>query len=677
MAVDLFSLRMNMEVTGADRAAADLHRLEQQGPRTAAALNQGTVQLDRAASAALNGTKGFRDLSAAYAMHTPAVTAASNATLSMTQRMATASGTVIHPMAMAMSTATNAALANQVATAKATQAVQQKGAALSGLTGIMGSSLVRFFAITGAIETMRRTYNAVTNASDDFTKSQISLAGAAKLAGIPVDFLQKASQRAQDTFKISATQANGFVVEVSKLASLAGDVNQTDRVLAALMDTAAGRGMTAATALTAIHQAMLGIDDGTDKLFNKNPSVIWKEWAERMGTTVAKMSEAQKMQALLDETLRAGETLRGSYAAWLETTPGRMQVLDSATNRLAIAFGRIFNPMRDWLADAGAKFLNWLADVVDRYRNIEGMSHGVFRFVMAAMGEGATPKGDPGGFRGDDGMMGASPHPTLAPLTPPKKLTAEEIEKAQREHEAAQRKRLDELMNRFPGGKFTDAADELAFQGFPKRIAPRTGRIDTSGVLSGAGVQGDGETAWDQFEAEQRRQARKVARSFNNLGGDLGTALAQGFGAALAAGIQGKNPFSAFGKAILGGLGSIFTQMGSELIAYGVIMLNLLPFLSNPFTSGPAAIAAGAALVALGSVLGGIATGSKGGKGGSGGSGGLEDKTTRITLTADGLGGRNAPKHDTGGLTVLGVDSPKGQRVLATAMKGAARRNIK
>jgi hypothetical protein len=26
---------------------------------------------------------------------------------------------------------------------------------------------------------------------------------------------------------------------------------------------------------------------------------------------------------------------------------------------------------------------------------------------------------------------------------------------------------------------------------------------------------------------------------------------------------------------------------------------------------------------------------------------------------------------------VLGVDSPKGQRVLATAMKGAARRNIK
>jgi hypothetical protein len=389
------------------------------------------------------------------------------------------------------------------------------------------------------------------------------------------------------------------------------------------------------------------------------------------------MSEAQKMQALLDETLRAGETLRGSYAKWLETTPGKMQVLDSATNRLAIAFGRIFNPMRDWLADAGAKFLNWLADVVDRYRNIEGLSHGVFRFVMAAMGEGAAPKGDPGGVRGDDSLMGKSPFPELAPLTPPKKLTAEEIEKAQRDHEAAQRKRLDELMNRFPGQRFTDNVDTLDFQGFPSRIAPRTGRIDTSGVLAGAGVKGDGETAWDQFEAEQRRQARKVARSFQNLGGDLGQALAFGFGAALAAGIQGKNPFSAFGKAILGGLGSIFTQMGSELIAYGVIMLNLLPFLSNPFTSGPAAIAAGAALVALGSVLGGIATGSKGGKGGSG-SGGLEDKTTRITLTQDGLGGRHAPGRDQPKVyNVIGENDPRAPRILGNIQKAGARRGMR
>jgi hypothetical protein len=102
----------------------------------------------------------------------------------------------------------------------------------------------------------------------------------------------------------------------------------------------------------------------------------------------------------------------------------------------------------------------------------------------------------------------------------------------------------------------------------------------------------------------------------------------------------------------------------------------LLPFLSNPFSSGPALIAAGVALSALGSALGGIASG-RGGSGG-GGSSGFHDRSTNITLTADGLGGRNAPggRDPLAGLTLLSVDSPKGQRALTTSLKGAARRNM-
>jgi hypothetical protein len=116
--------------------------------------------------------------------------------------------------------------------------------------------------------------------------------------------------------------------------------------------------------------------------------------------------------------------------------------------------------------------------------------------------------------------------------------------------------------------------------------------------------------------------------------------------------------------------------MGSELLAYGVIMLNLLPFLSNPFTSGPAAIAAGAALVAVGTVLGGIATGSGGGSGGGGTA--SRDRTTQITLTADGAGGLMAPKGKGAfdGVTLLAVDGPQGQRVLSTTMAHAKRRNL-
>jgi hypothetical protein len=207
-------------------------------------------------------------------------------------------------------------------------------------------------------------------------------------------------------------------------------------------------------------------------------------------------------------------------------------------------------------------------------------------------------------------------------------------------------------------------------------IATRNDRIDVSGNLHTRQTFGREENAWDRFEQQQRQRAQAVARSFAMLGTNLGMTLADGFSAGMSAAMQGKNPFTAFGKAVLGGLGSIFTQMGSELIAYGVIMMNLLPFLSNPFTSGPAAIAAGAALVALGSVLGGIATGgSKGGSGGKGG--GFEDRTTRITLTADGLGGRTAPQREAGPtFEVIGEKHPRAARIIGNIQKQAARRNI-
>jgi hypothetical protein len=386
-----------------------------------------------------------------------------------------------------------------------------------------------------------------------------------------------------------------------------------------------------------------------------------------------------KAFAIADAAMEKGALVRGSYDRFLETTPGKQQQLNTAMENFAIAVGRVFNPLRDLMASIATPFLNWLGDIIERMQRLSvgGASLGSLAVNLgrAMAGDGKEFKADPGGFRGDT-QMGPSPFPELGPIVPKKAPTKAEIAAAAREAAEARKEYIREVMGRANMDEAMSPAKSLDFQGFPSRIAPRTGRIPLGDFGATKGVPG-GESAWDAFEAEQMRQAKRVSRSFQNLGGDLGQALAFGFGAALAAGIQGKNPFSAFGKAILGGLGSIFTQMGSELIAYGVIMLNLLPFLSNPFTSGPAAIAAGAALVALGSVLGGIATGSKGGKGGSGGSGGLEDKTTRITLTQDGLGGRNAPRHDNGGLTVLGVDSPKGQRVLATAMKGAARRNIK
>lgn len=102
------------------------------------------------------------------------------------------------------------------------------------------------------------------------------------------------------------------------------------------------------------------------------------------------------------------------------------------------------------------------------------------------------------------------------------------------------------------------------------------------------------------------------------IAASLGTALATGFAAAFAEGNVGAG-LDALKSSVLSGLGSIMMEMGQSLLFFGVSMLKLLPALANPFTSGPAAIAAGAALLALGGMLGGLAQGRKGAAGSGGG----------------------------------------------------------
>jgi len=78
-----------------------------------------------------------------------------------------------------------------------------------------------------------------------------------------------------------------------------------------------------------------------------------------------------------------------------------------------------------------------------------------------------------------------------------------------------------------------------------------------------------------------------------------------------------------FGKLLLQGIGNFLTMLGKMMIQFGVTALvysTLAKALANPATAGPAAvamIAAGAALVAIGSAIGSAASGGGGGGGGA------------------------------------------------------------
>lgn len=98
-----------------------------------------------------------------------------------------------------------------------------------------------------------------------------------------------------------------------------------------------------------------------------------------------------------------------------------------------------------------------------------------------------------------------------------------------------------------------------------------------------------------------------ISDTFSGLGSAIGNALA-----------TGGNVLKAAGNALLAGLGGILTNLGAMAIEIGVGMLGIKAALKtlNPF----AAIAAGVALVALGSIFSSKASSLGGSMGGSGGS---------------------------------------------------------
>ena len=90
------------------------------------------------------------------------------------------------------------------------------------------------------------------------------------------------------------------------------------------------------------------------------------------------------------------------------------------------------------------------------------------------------------------------------------------------------------------------------------------------------------------------------------------SSMAESIGAALA---NGDNAIQKGGAALLGSLGGVLVQYGKLVLAYGVATSAFAAAVKNPFGGGIAAIAAGAALIAIGGAVKGFA--AKASSGGS------------------------------------------------------------
>jgi hypothetical protein len=201
-------------------------------------------------------------------------------------------------------------------------------------------------------------------AFDNYRASLQKLEGAAKLTGIPLQQLTALADEGRKAFQLSSGVANEFAAEVGKLAQKAGDTTKAKDALAAFLEIGAARGLSSAQTLQAVQQAILGIDEGTDKLFGKNPSVLYAEYADKIGTTAGKLTDQQKAQALLDATVEGGLRVQGTYAQYLETSAGKQELLNNALEEARVSFGRSLDPLRLMSIELGQKLLPVLNTLV-------------------------------------------------------------------------------------------------------------------------------------------------------------------------------------------------------------------------------------------------------------------------------------------------------------------------
>jgi len=244
--------------------------------------------------------------------------------------------------------------------------------------------------IAGAVNAAKQFVMNSIAAYDTFSASQRKLEGTAKLTGVALAELQEISKNGTEGFKLSTVTANDFAAEIAKLTSKAGDLTKSKDAMSAFLDIGAARGLSAGDTLKAVQQAILGIDEGTDKLFGKNPSVLYEEYADKIGKSAGKLSDQEKAMALLDATMEGGSRVRGSYAEYLNSAAGLQEQLNTKMENAQTEFGKALQPIRTLVLQGLVKLVEIGTPVVlaiGRVSNAIGVTLGVkFHEARQAVG---------------------------------------------------------------------------------------------------------------------------------------------------------------------------------------------------------------------------------------------------------------------------------------------------
>lgn len=257
---------------------------------------------------------------------------------------------------------------------------------VDGLTAGLRRQIVALLTLQVAA----RALSAAFRASDDQERAARKLLATSKITGEAFQTISGFATRAQTDLQVSSGVAADLVQNLVKLTARAGETARTGDVLIRWMDLAAAQGLTLDEALQTIQTTLIGQDEGLNRLGLSNPQQIYERWGKAAGVSAAKMTDAQKAQAVLNAVVEAGTKVTGEYTRSLNTAAGRQQAFNLELTQTAAAFGRSLQGSRDFVTGASSGILKLIREVVELNDAIERTRGSWFRIMLGALTGGAA-----------------------------------------------------------------------------------------------------------------------------------------------------------------------------------------------------------------------------------------------------------------------------------------------
>jgi hypothetical protein len=240
-------------------------------------------------------------------------------------------------------------------------------------------------------------FRSASRAAVDFAKDAVTAAGEAadafrflraqtQLTGTNLAENVALVERLREKFGLSRDAAERLVAQTLQFTGAAGRIGDTEKFLVALADSAAASGRSLSELPVLISQISAGQDEATDKLFAKNPSVIYEEYARSAGKTAAQLTNAEQKQALLNATLTKGALVAGTAAERLGDAGGKAELAANRFRDLQVAVGEAITSNEGYI-----QTLDRLTAALDGLANPESVNN--FRELaqtIALVGQGAA-----------------------------------------------------------------------------------------------------------------------------------------------------------------------------------------------------------------------------------------------------------------------------------------------